>query len=169
MVNHTFQRPECALCWGERVCHTSQSVAARGRRPRHQGSLRLRRRVSVELPILAGGRRAPSDFTPGRRGRPVKATPWAMATFPPMCFLLVYLEKPFASSCVVPRKPRARCVKTFAPRLARPRVSLRPRQASRATTGLQHQTFEDGIKKHSNLKKTTTHTLKYNSPESLER
>ena len=124
--------------------------------PATREALRLKRWVSVELPILAGGRRPPSDFTPGRRGRPVKATPWAMATFPSMCFLLVYLEKPFASSCVVPRKPRARSVKTFAPRLARPRVSLRPQQANRATPGLQHHTFEDGIKKHNNLKKNHT-------------
>lgn len=48
------------------------------------------------------GAAAFSDFTPGSWGRPVKATPWAMATFPSMCFLLVYLEKPFASSCTVP-------------------------------------------------------------------
>lgn len=165
-MNQTFQRPVCALCWGERVCHTSQSVADRGRELATRKALRLRRRVSVELPILAGGRRPPSDFTPGWRGRPVKATPWAMATFPSMCFLLVYLEKPFASSCLVPRKLRARSVKTFAPRLAGPRVSLRPQQANRATPGLQHHTFEDGIKHTITLKKKNK-PLKYNSPESL--
>lgn len=47
--------------------------------------------------------RASSDFTLGLRGRPVKATPWAMATFPSMCFLLVCLKKKknffFASFC----------------------------------------------------------------------
>lgn len=52
---------------------------------------------------------ASSDFTLGLRGRPVKATPWAMATFPSMCFLLVCLKKKkktFASFCSGPAETR---------------------------------------------------------------
>lgn len=77
----------------EQCCYTSQSLAAQ---KRSQGA-GVRPRVGP--PMCAP---ASSDFTLSLRGRPVKATPWAMATFPSMCFLLVCLKekkKSFASFC----------------------------------------------------------------------
>lgn len=80
----------------EQGCYTSQGLAAQ---QRSEGA-GVRPRVGP--PMWLERAPASSDFTLSLRGRPVKATPWAMATFPSMCFLLVCLKKKkksFASFC----------------------------------------------------------------------